>query len=113
MKISVVSLCLQTVVDAYLCLFHSTLAMMNGKQSFPQIPPKIESEFCDDCFVQPEPLFSIFATAAFLEFVVFALFELRYEELAYFGNVQKLSFCHTTFVQVSPDVMESSPPRVL
>ncbi|KAK9829544.1 hypothetical protein WJX72_006402 [[Myrmecia] bisecta] len=53
-KVSLLSIGQQAIMDAYLCLLHLTTGIM------------------------VEPLFNAFATAAFFEFVIFAIFEMRY-----------------------------------
>jgi hypothetical protein len=53
-KVSLLTIGQQAIMDAYLCLLHLTTGIM------------------------VEPLFNAFATAAFFEFVIFAIFEMRY-----------------------------------
>mmetsp|Transcript_12111 Transcript_12111/g.34059 ORF Transcript_12111/g.34059 Transcript_12111/m.34059 type:complete len:656 (+) Transcript_12111:510-2477(+) len=53
-KVSLLSIGVQAIMDAYLCLLHLTAGIV------------------------VEALFNAFATAAFFEFVIFAIFEMRY-----------------------------------
>lgn len=53
-RVSLLCVSQQAIMDAYLCLLHLTAALV------------------------VEPLFNAFATAAFFEFVIFAIFEMRY-----------------------------------
>ncbi|KAK9820806.1 hypothetical protein WJX74_006344 [Apatococcus lobatus] len=53
-KVSLITIGQQAVMDSYLCLLHLTTGIM------------------------VDPLFNAFATAAFFEFVIFAIFEMRY-----------------------------------
>jgi hypothetical protein len=53
-KVSIVTIGYQAILDAYLCLVHLTAGIVR------------------------EPLFNAFATAAFFKFVVFSIFEMRF-----------------------------------
>ncbi len=75
MKLSIVSIGYQAILDAYMCLVHLTAGIVRGDSS------NVRFHTFANYLTQlplPEPLFNAFATAAFFKFIVFSIFEMRF-----------------------------------
>ena len=81
MRVSLMAVGQQTVMDSYLCLIHLTVGVVFGTLTHRCLPALCTRPLglCRSSQCAPaDDVFNAFAFAAFLKFIVFALFEMRY-----------------------------------
>ena len=108
MRVSLMAVGQQTVMDSYLCLIHLTVGVVFGTLTHRCLPALCARPLglCRSSQCAPaDDVFNAFAFAAFLKFIVFALFEMRYLMLIW--KSRRPNVRHTSTPHHSADLVFS------